>query len=169
MMKTTVGDLQFYVISSTDIYYDLPPAIFVSFLPHIEFILYIFAYSSAELNKIMTKKQANLIFSCKILVLITYVESVLLCQCQNNHTINGMYTDSSNCKRACAAKRSELCFVTRTSVGCISWNQCQHHDDLGYKSKKTFMKCCKTNYCNSHINQNTIDDFRNGESNLLNN
>ena len=93
------------------------------------------------------------------------VGSVLLCQCENNRTITGGLTSFSNCQGetgACATKRNEICFATRTGKGCILRHQCYYFDDYGYKFRKTFMKCCTSNYCNSRIDQNTINDFSEG-------
>ena len=93
------------------------------------------------------------------------VESVLLCQCENNHTIIG-HTPLFDCQDgigACTAKGNDICFATRIEKGCISRRKCFRYDDFGYEARKTFMKCCNTNYCNIHIDQNTIDDFNEGK------
>ena len=95
------------------------------------------------------------------------IESVLLCECKNNHTILKSLTSFSNCQGeggACAAKDGNICFATRTGKGCISWHECVLHDDRGYAVNKTFIKCCKSNYCNSLLDQNKIDEYGEGKS-----
>lgn len=95
------------------------------------------------------------------------VESVLFCQC--NRTITSNLISPFNCtsfqgqSSFCATRDKNICFATRTEKGCISRYQCLLYDDIGYEVRKTFMKCCSTNNCNSDIDQNTIDDFSEGK------
>lgn len=100
------------------------------------------------------------------LVLFDSVEMILVCQCEHNKNSSSPepFSSCQSGKGACAATNKEdSCFVSRTGKGCISWHKCLFYDDMGYAVNKTLIQCCKSNFCNSFINQNSLDYFSRGD------